>query len=64
MTGTGLTFSKQENPSLPLVNFTPRQLLRLAKQLRLQNTPRLAISVYKRLVRNYASRVAAHWGII
>ncbi|NIT59953.1 MAG: DUF1565 domain-containing protein, partial [Aliifodinibius sp.] len=45
-------------------NFTPRELLRLAKKLRIQQTPKLAIPVYKQLLTQYPNRVEARWGLI
>ncbi|GKS62668.1 hypothetical protein YTPLAS21_21260 [Candidatus Nitrosocosmicus sp.] len=50
--------------SLPTENFTPRQLLKLAKKLRVQRLPRLALPVYKQLILNYPNRVEAQWGLL
>lgn len=56
--------SSQGSPVSPTENFTPRQLLRLAKKLRVQRLPLSALPVYKQLIREYPNRVEARWGLI
>lgn len=56
--------SFQGLPVSPSENFTPRQLLRLARKLRVQGFPFSALPVYKQLIREFPSRVEARWGLI
>jgi tetratricopeptide (TPR) repeat protein len=64
LTTGGSLSERSGSSSLPTENFTPRQLLKLAKKLRVQRLPRLALPVYKQLILNYPNRVEARWGLI
>jgi len=64
LTGGGSISERPGYSPMPTENFTPRQLLRLAKKLRVQRLPRPALPVYKQLILNYPNKVEARWGLI
>jgi tetratricopeptide (TPR) repeat protein len=64
LTTGGSISERSGSSSLPTENFTPRQLLKLAKKFRVQRLPRLALPVYKQLILNYPNRVEARWGLM